>query len=181
LRKAVEVVSFQFMKNEDNKPRVTTPMDQPPDILACVPTGTFSEDEGGLLPKGIGGLLPTQGMQLSSPTPSHIDERPLWLNTTPQLSTQQLKAIKVGVALIVLMGIFPPWRHTFRFPSAGGEFHSERPGDYYLIFALSKPPEDLVSYGWTTNIDFGRLVLQWVVVAVATFGGVFLLGQRKTE
>jgi hypothetical protein len=158
-------------------------MDQPPDTVipqfVYPKPSTICEEEGGSLP--IQSKRPAKGMQLSPPTPNHLDERPLWLNMTPQLNSQQLTAVKVGIALLVLMGIFPPWRHTFSMSLGGDRFHSERPADYYAIFAPPKPPEDLIAIGWTTNIDFGRLVLQWVVVAVATFGGIFLLGQTKTS
>jgi hypothetical protein len=80
------------------------------------------------------------------------------------MNTKQKRLLQVGIVVGVLMGFVPPWTTTLNYEN----LHIERPGDYSLIF---DPPSVAVQSG--VKIDFGRLVVQWVALAIAIGGGLF--------
>jgi hypothetical protein len=84
-----------------------------------------------------------------------------------QMNKAQRKAIVVGIVLIVVMALLPPWRVRVlprSWPRSGpvpvGRVDC---GGYALLFA---PP-----YG-ATGIDVSRLLIQWSLVGAATAGVV---------
>lgn len=77
------------------------------------------------------------------------------------MNKKQKIVFLVGLGIIVLMGLIPPW--CFYTPI------SSIPGQYDIIFSYD-------SYGNRgTNIDLTRLFIQWVVVVIATAGIMFIL------
>jgi len=90
------------------------------------------------------------------------------------LNALQRKILLVGIAVIVLMGICPPWKHTFKYKS----INSEEPAGYGLIVY---PPsaEGYGPAGYGIKIDFSRLLIQWAVTAAVTGGGVLLTAKQK--
>ncbi len=68
--------------------------------------------------------------------------------------------LTVGIVVIILMGLFPPWTST------------EFPFFDYAFIAI--PPD----FGGIV-LDIPRLVLQWIVVLLATGLGVFLSGKSN--
>lgn len=87
------------------------------------------------------------------------------------ISKRQLTAIWVGLGVIVLMGLCPPWRETVWTQY----FHSKSPAGYAPIFW---PP---ASGGRSEGIelDVERLLLQWAVVAMVTGGVVAFFGRKS--
>lgn len=78
-----------------------------------------------------------------------------WIGTS-----QQTLVLSVGMALIVVMGLFPPWMER-------GYRDGYHAGDYAPIF---DPPRE-------ARLDVARLGVQWVTVA--TFVGSLVLIFRR--
>lgn len=96
------------------------------------------------------------------------------------MNKRQLVAIWVGIAILVLIFIIPPWKFIVLERSGIGKI--EKPGSYASIFS---PPEIPVSrvteYGteyflnyprkmWTAEIDFDRIALFSGAVVLITTG-----------
>lgn len=83
----------------------------------------------------------------------------------------QKNILVIGIIVIVLMAIYPPWTFTGYILSSGFAI-PEQAGDYALI---TKPPG-------SCKIDLRRLGVQWAVVAIAT-GGLLVIfkDSRKTK
>jgi hypothetical protein len=81
--------------------------------------------------------------------------------------------ISVLVAFI-LTGLFPPWQfttdkdsvngHDFVPPSQG--VHSRKPAGYSLLFTPPVNPDSSAGNG--VQVDFGRLFVEWAVLAAIT-------------
>jgi hypothetical protein len=80
----------------------------------------------------------------------------------------QKNILVIGIIVIVLMGIYPPWTFTGYILSTGLAT-PENAGDYALI---TKPPGNC-------KIDLGRLGVQWAVVAIATGGLLVIFKDSK--
>lgn len=107
---------------------------------------------------------------------------PCWLNQSrwrATLKTRALMALWIGVGLVVVMGIYPPWvAYTFKtgdknMPMAGA------PVVYYGHHFLLEPPMTLGSPGQYAFIDLSRLIVQWVLVGAATLALVVTLNRRR--
>ena len=82
----------------------------------------------------------------------------------------------IGVALIVVMGLFPPWKLT----TTGDTLYREVPRGYYLIFAPPPPEapvEDQESI-YSLELDFRRLTVQWVTVLFVLAAALYLARER---
>jgi hypothetical protein len=91
-------------------------------------------------------------------------------------NSKQIKILIIAAAIFVLMGIFPPWIYTFDNRS----IHSENPAGYALISEPPDPEEYKVQYG--VRLDTSRLIVQWLVLLVATAGATLLVsGKRNSE
>jgi hypothetical protein len=90
------------------------------------------------------------------------------------MNKNQKKVIIVGLVLIVLMGLFPPWIHTFNVKAV----NIERAGNYGFMFS-PPPPERNLSFLneklWGVRLDVSRLLIQWILVVVIVCGLVVLL------
>ena len=86
------------------------------------------------------------------------------LQKVMQLSSAQKKVVAVGLVIIAIMGLFPPWRATIRHD---GSYRS-RPCGYSFILISPGSASGFES----VQIDFSRLILQWLVVT-AVFGAIF--------
>lgn len=99
---------------------------------------------------------------------------------TNSKQTMKTKLIITALAVFILTGIFPPWQyitdkdsvngHDFVPPSQG--VHSRKPAGYSLLFAPPVNPDGSAGNG--VQIDFGRLFLEWAVLAAIT-GMVWLV------
>jgi len=84
------------------------------------------------------------------------------------INNKQKFVILIGVGLMVLLGLYPPWVQSTSFR---GTLLNKLA--YGWIF--SPPSHDLLK----TSIDFMRLIVQWLVVTIATAGFVVLFGKRN--
>ena len=83
--------------------------------------------------------------------------------------------ILVAIAIIIFMGLFPPWTYTYKDKSG----YSEKPTGYQFVFWPPSPKKD-IEYGYGLYLDYERLFLQWFMVIIATFG-VFLWLKIKND
>lgn len=97
------------------------------------------------------------------------------------MKTRALIALWVGVGLMVLMGLFPPWLvYTYRtgndMPMPGMPLSS------YGYAFLFNPPWTLGSRpGQYAFVDLSRLIVQWVVVASVTVALVLTLNRGSAS
>jgi len=74
--------------------------------------------------------------------------------------------VVTGCVIIVLMTLYPPWLDTL---TVNGGGTVESPKGYYSLVSPPLPKKGSLRDG--VSIDFGRLFLQWWVVAIV-FGGI---------
>jgi len=94
--------------------------------------------------------------------------------STNSKRTMKTKLIITALAAFILTGLYPPWQfttdkdsvngHDFVPPSQG--VHGRKPAGYSLLFAPPVNPEGSAGNG--VQIDFGRLFLEWAVLAGIT-------------
>lgn len=89
------------------------------------------------------------------------------------LNEKQKKLIVIGVAVIILMGLFPPWTYTFKYKTA----YSNEPAGYGFILSPPKKKSKALAHG--IELDITRLSVQWIIVLMATGLGVFLTSKPK--
>jgi len=88
------------------------------------------------------------------------------------------KLIITALVAFILTGLFPPWQYTVDKSSVSGfkqgfgyvppsqGVHSRKPAGYSLLFTPPANPDSSAGNG--VQIDFGRLVLEWAVLAAIT-------------
>ena len=84
----------------------------------------------------------------------------------------QKKIIMVGIGIIILMGLFPPWTNTFHYKTA----YSKKPAGYAFILTPPKKRAQSIAYG--IELDVTRLIVQWMIIFMAT-GLVVMLTATK--
>jgi len=83
------------------------------------------------------------------------------------MNTKQKIVLWIGITIIVVMGVFPPWVQR------GGLV--EKSDGYSFIL---KEPEHF-EMGWFPRPDVSRLFIQWVMVAVITAGFIVTFKGKK--
>ena len=92
-----------------------------------------------------------------------------------KLNSTQRTIIMFGIAVIVLMGIYPPWTYTFKYKTT----YSEEPAGYGFIASPPSTRKSSLLHG--IKIDMSRLLVQWAVAVVASSFGVLVAARRKDE
>ena len=91
----------------------------------------------------------------------------------PTMNNKQKIVFWIGIAAIVLMGIFPPW--IAYQPSHGWGY------DRGYKFLLRRPPKLSTESSLMPMIDLPRLAIQWILVAVITGGLLVTLKDEKKD
>jgi len=89
------------------------------------------------------------------------------------MNKAQKLVLTIGAVVAISMGLIPPWSYTFNFLSTS-QF---KPAGYCLIVSPPQPEKDAPAYG--VQLDGNRLVIQWIVVAIATGASLALLHRRQ--
>ena len=95
------------------------------------------------------------------------------------LNKNRKNVILVGISLIVLMGLFPPWiSGTYTTSNNNPRFFEESAGGYHFIFA---PPAKWVGLKttWVYRLDYSRLFLQWLLIVAVSGGLIFLFREPQ--
>jgi hypothetical protein len=112
----------------------------------------------------------------------HAKEKTVRIN---RKQTVKSKLIIAALAAFILTGVFPPWQFTtdkdsvnggkkdaFSYEPPSQGVHSRKPAGYSLLFTPPANPDGSTGNG--VQIDFGRLILEWAVLAAIT-GMVWML------
>lgn len=112
----------------------------------------------------------------------HVKEQTVRIN---RKQTVQTKLIIAALGVFILTGLFPSWQFTtdkdsvnggkssaFSYEPPSQGVHSHKPAGYSLLFTPPANPDG--SEGNGVQIDFGRLSLEWAVLAAIT-GIVWML------
>ena len=86
------------------------------------------------------------------------------------MNHKQKKVLLIGIAVIVLMGLFPPWQET---RARENRPLSRSPAGYHFILT---PPSGYRSIGYT--LDFARIAVQFIEVGAITAGAVLYLKDK---
>ena len=107
---------------------------------------------------------------LPEPTPIEKEETEAKEWEVEEMSTP-VRARKtiliIGLAVFLLMGLFPPWEEY-------GRGSAKWPKGYSFIFMLSNVGSEM-PYG----LDVSRLAVQWILVAGGTAGFMLLFDKKK--
>ena len=86
----------------------------------------------------------------------------------------QRRLLHVAIAVAILFGIFPPWTYTSTAQIPGASLRDlQCSWGYYFILT---PPTHAVA---TFTIDWGRLVGQWIGIALALGCGLLYFWQER--
>ncbi len=89
------------------------------------------------------------------------------------MNLKQKIILLLGIIVIVLMGIYPPW--CFYNNATGRKI----PGFGYAFFATPPTPSLWDKSKGRSDIDYTRLTFQWAMVAIATSGFLLMLKDKK--
>lgn len=89
--------------------------------------------------------------------------------------TDKSKLLIVLIVLGVLMGIVPPWEHTYSRPGAA---LSAQSAGYEFLLTPPKPKCHWRRCG--VRIDVARMAIQWIALGMV-FGGVVILGKWEKQ
>ncbi|MBA7650477.1 hypothetical protein ES703_58283 [subsurface metagenome] len=90
------------------------------------------------------------------------------------MNIKQKIVLWIGIAIIVIMGLFPPW--IMPITRRYGMGNTVKYRKYYgYDFIWAQPESSLVS------IDFHRLGLQWAIVGVITGGLIYSFKDKKPK
>lgn len=84
------------------------------------------------------------------------------------MNKKQKKILWIGIIIIALMGMFPPYNYEVGF-GFGGKKHVSY--DFFL-----SPP-----YHSSAELDFARLTIQWIIVSVLTAGAIYSTKESKDK
>jgi len=90
------------------------------------------------------------------------------------MNRKQLVALWIGIALFVLVGLFPPWTE---FEPRWGELMERQRGHVFLF------PPPAPEFGPRARVSVNReiLLISWALISVVTFGAVLTLADKKQK
>ncbi|MBI4469716.1 MAG: hypothetical protein HY650_10385 [Acidobacteria bacterium] len=95
----------------------------------------------------------------------------------PRANKEQLIVLWLGIGLISLIALFPPWTYTLTVTEDGRTTESQREAGYHPIFEPPRPqnaadPARAPTYADGVRLDYPRIAIQLAVV-VLIVGGLF--------
>ena len=95
------------------------------------------------------------------------------------MNRKQKTVLWAGIAIIALMGIFPPWVYEFG-EALGGVKHDA--GYKCILTPPERQPKSRDISPIRANIDVPRLCVQWFVIVVINGGLIYTFkGKRMTN
>ena len=99
------------------------------------------------------------------------------------MNKKQKAVILIGVVIILVMGIFPPWIYVYHravsMSGKGVDIFSEKSAGYVLVFKPPPPEKESEPYG--IRLDSNRLLAQWAMVILAVIGLTLVFQKRKED
>ncbi len=94
------------------------------------------------------------------------------------MNKKQLIVMWVGIAIVVLMGIFTPWvaieEATHHY--LGYRFILSPPDETWFLHLRDKPGIDQIGI-----VDFTQLLIQWIMVSVIVGGLIITFKDKKSK
>ncbi len=90
------------------------------------------------------------------------------------MNKNQKIVIMIGLIVIVLMGVVPPWVHTVSLLGSQTKYSA----GYSPIISAPSRQYDAPAYG--VSLDISRLLMQWALVGMVA-GGLVLILKDKDE
>jgi hypothetical protein len=91
-----------------------------------------------------------------------------------RMNKKQVVISIIGVAIVFLMGIIPPWKIV----DTSSMTYREMPAGYYFIFAPPEPDEEELL---GVKLDLSRLAVQWVTILFVIAAALFLTQEKEEE
>lgn len=91
-------------------------------------------------------------------------------------SKGQRMVISGGLIIFLLMGFYPPWREFLNY-GQGQKITESVSYSFIVDPPQPKNPRRL----YYIEIDWSRLIIEWICVVVFTIGIVFLVGSRPKK
>ena len=85
------------------------------------------------------------------------------------MNKKQKICLWIGIAVIVLMGLYPPWIRPRR---GDGVIETARPKDRFILTAGMRSTE---------RVDTSQLLIQWFMVAVVSSGLIVTFADKKPK
>ena len=89
------------------------------------------------------------------------------------MNKKQKICLWIGIAIIVLMSLFPPWFYTH------ARITEVQTNAGYHFLLIPPLPYDKVGSG--IRLDTSRLFVQWVVIAIITSGLIVTFKDKKED
>lgn len=89
------------------------------------------------------------------------------------MNRNQRIALGIGVAVIVLASLFPPWVRSYSFSSREGRI--EQPEGYHFLLSGPSGLRGIDS----ARVDYGRLGIQYVIIAAVTATAIVFVRPAK--
>jgi hypothetical protein len=92
------------------------------------------------------------------------------------MNKMQKRIVIAGALIVILMGLIPPWTYTY-------SHSTPNPAGYALIIAPPSPGARVEGASFRADgveLDFKRLLVQWVITGIATGIG-FALAHTKSK
>jgi hypothetical protein len=93
------------------------------------------------------------------------------------MNRKQTIILWVGLAIFLLMGIFPPWLMT----CSSGEKYGEEDAGYHCILSSPISFSECLGYLEGSKLDLRRLYTQWIIVVVATGGLIYTFRDKQNK
>lgn len=90
------------------------------------------------------------------------------------MNKNQKIVIMIGLIVIVLMGVVPPWVYTFSLQGSRSKYSA----GYSPI--VSPPPRQADHPAYGVSLDISRLLMQWALVGMVA-GGLVLIFKEKDQ
>lgn len=89
------------------------------------------------------------------------------------MKNSQRKVLVAGVIAAAIVGLFPPWVHTWSFQKS----YSERPAGFHFILDPPAAQGGLVN---GVSLDMRRLCVEWAIIALATTCAFVLMSWKRS-
>lgn len=98
------------------------------------------------------------------------------------MNLKQKIVLLIGIIVIVLMGIYPPWyfydnKTGKNIRVSGYAFFANPPIPHKL--SLDSRTEGFYRERVSTNVDYTRLAFQWTMIVIVTSGFILMLKDKK--
>lgn len=96
------------------------------------------------------------------------------------MNDRQKICLWLGIAVIVLMGIFPPTQHGFYYRALYGGIRHEN-GKPPIVDHIFHPGYTFLFSAKASEISLNKLIIQWGIVGAVTGGLIYTFKDKKPK